>query len=87
MSNKPIDNHGNPFTSYFTTLSAVSLSNTTTVANHTAIFVGGAGNLAVQMAAGGSEVVLTLPAGAWLPIQVYCINQANTTATNIVIAG
>lgn len=87
MSAKVLDDNGNPFTSYFTNLQAVTVSATTTVSfAHKAVFVGTAGNLAVQMTAGGSEIVLTCPAGAWLPIQIYSVNSTATTASNIVVA-
>lgn len=85
---KPLDQHDNPFTAFFKSGTAVTPSGTTTAqANtpHSGIYVGGAGDLAVQFATGGSEVVYTCQAGALLPIQVAYINSTNTTATNIIL--
>jgi len=81
---KPMDQHGNPFTSYFVTASAITVSATTSAGNHTALYVGGAGDLDVQFQTGGSSVTFTVPAGAILPIQVAYINSTATTATNII---
>lgn len=52
-----------------------------------AIYVGGAGNLAVRMAGdqGDTDVVFTaVPAGSLLPIRVKQIRSTSTTATSIV---
>ena len=87
MSNKILDDNGKPFTSYFTEFSALPLSNTTTASFvHKAIFVGGAGDLVIQSATGGSSVLFTCPAGAWLPIQVSHVLATTTAATNIILA-
>jgi hypothetical protein len=49
------------------------------------VFVGGAGNLNVNMAGVGTEVTFTgVPAGAFLPICVSRIRSTSTTCTNIV---
>jgi hypothetical protein len=49
------------------------------------VFVGGAGNLNVNMAGTGTEVTFTgVPAGAFLPISVARIRATSTTATNIM---
>jgi len=56
-----------------------------------ALYVGGAGNVAVVMAGPGASlgegVAVTftnVPAGAILPISVLRVNNTNTTATSIV---
>lgn len=49
------------------------------------VFVGGAGNLNVNMAGTGTSLTITgVPAGAFLPISVARIRSTSTTATNIV---
>lgn len=49
------------------------------------VFVGGAGNLNVNMAGTGTEITFTgVPAGAFLPICVSRIRSTSTTATNIM---
>lgn len=53
---KPIDNHGNPFTAQYVSGVAITPSGTTTADAYNAIYVGGAGDVAVQFATGGSEV-------------------------------
>lgn len=52
--------------------------------NTAAIFIGGAGDIKVDMAGDGDAVVFTVPAGALLPIQATRIYTTDTTATNIV---
>jgi len=49
-----------------------------------ALWVGGAGNLVVTPAAGGSDVTYTVAAGAILPIRVSRVKSTGTTATQIV---
>jgi hypothetical protein len=49
-----------------------------------AIFVGGAGNIAVTMAGGQSVTFTGIIAGALLPIRVSRILSTGTTATNIM---
>lgn len=48
------------------------------------IYVGGTGNLTVQMAGGGTVTFSAVPAGAYLPIRVDRVNATATTATLIV---
>lgn len=49
------------------------------------LYVGGAGNVTVVMAGGGSAVTFTnVPAGTILPIRVDRVNSTSTTATAIV---
>jgi hypothetical protein len=49
-----------------------------------ALFVGGAGNIAVTMAGGQSVTFTGIIAGALLPIRVSRILSTGTTATNIM---
>jgi hypothetical protein len=66
--------------------SAVTTSNSTIYEQPTrALYIGGAGNLTVDMADGGSSVLFVgVPAGTLLPIQVTRIYATATTATSIV---
>lgn len=49
-----------------------------------AIYIGGAGNLKVDMVSGGTVTFNSLAAGTLLPIQVIRIYATGTTATNMV---
>jgi hypothetical protein len=49
-----------------------------------AIWVGGAGNIAVEMLDGGTQVFVGVVAGSLLPLQVTRVNSTDTTATNMV---
>lgn len=50
-----------------------------------AIYVGGAGNITVNMAGSGTAVTFTaVPAGSMLPIAVARVKSTGTTATSIV---
>jgi hypothetical protein len=49
-----------------------------------AVYVGGTGDLAVNMIDGTSVTFKAIPAGALLPISVTRIKSTGTTATNIV---
>lgn len=49
-----------------------------------AIWVGGAGNLAVQNSEGNSVTFVGVAAGTMLPIRTNHVMGTNTTATNIV---
>lgn len=49
-----------------------------------AIYVGGAGNLAVLMKNGVTATFQGVPAGTLLPIRVRRVNATGTTATNIL---
>jgi hypothetical protein len=49
-----------------------------------ALFVGGAGNIAVTMAGGQSVTFTGVTAGALLPIRVTRVLSTGTTATNIM---
>ena len=50
-----------------------------------AVYVGGDGNLAVQMVSGATVTFSGVVAGTILPIQCIQIRNTNTTATNIVV--
>lgn len=63
---------------------AVTASDSTDLGVTRAVWVGGAGNLAVRFINSASAVTLTaVPAGTLLPIQVDRVMSTNTTATNI----
>lgn len=54
---------------------------------HKAIYCGDAGDIAVRKESGATPVVITVPAGALLPILVYSIDSTSTTCTNIILIG
>lgn len=65
--------------------SAVTPSDSTVLADVRALYVGGAGNVAVIFKGGTSAVTLTgVTAGSILPIRVTKVMSTNTTATSIV---
>lgn len=49
-----------------------------------AIWVGGAGDISVEMLDGGTQVFVGVVAGSLLPLQVTRINSTSTTATDMV---
>ena len=51
------------------------------------IYVGGAGNVAVQTIGGDTVTFTAVPVGMILPVQVKRVMSTNTTATAIVIMG
>ena len=56
-----------------------------TVVSFVALYVGGAGNVAVIMAGDSAAVTFVgVPAGTFLPIQVKKVMSTNTTATSIL---
>lgn len=66
-------------------LIAITPSDSTDLAQDSrAIYVGGAGNLVVTPAAGGSNVTLAVVAGSILPIRVRRVLSTGTTATGLV---
>jgi hypothetical protein len=63
---------------------AITPSDSTDLAqNSRAIYVGGAGNIVVTPAGGGSNVTLAVVAGAILPIRVSRVLSTGTTATGL----
>ena len=64
---------------------AVTPSDVTDLAQTTrAIYVGGAGDVSVEMAGTGTAIIFTgVLAGSILPIRVTRVNSTSTTATNI----
>lgn len=48
------------------------------------IWVGGAGNVSVEMLGGGTAIYNSVPAGTVLPVQATRVNNSGTTATNMV---
>ena len=64
---------------------AVTPSDSTDLAyNSRALYIGGAGNLAVTMAGGGDVTFTGIPAGSILPVRVTRVKATSTTATSIV---
>lgn len=64
---------------------AVTASDSTVLPVTRALWIGGAGNVAVVFADGGSAVTLTgATAGSILPVKVTKVMSTNTTATSIV---
>jgi hypothetical protein len=60
-------------------------SNNITGGDVRALWVGGAGNVAILAAGDSSAVTIVgVPAGTLLPIATTRVNSTNTTATNIV---
>lgn len=49
-----------------------------------ALYIGGAGNVAVSMVDGGDAVFVGLAAGSLLPVQVVKVLATGTTATDIL---
>ncbi len=67
----------------FTNGAAVTPNDTTAVA-FDALYVGGAGNVAVEMEGGASLTFSGVPVGTMLKIGVVKVLLTGTTATNIV---
>lgn len=64
---------------------AVTKSDSTVLETTRALYIGGAGDVAVVFADGGSAVTLAgALAGSILPVQVTKVMSTSTTATNIV---
>ena len=71
-------------TAYSSKAAAVTISDTTTYEGVRAVWVGGAGNLAVSF--GGTAVTFVgVNAGQILPIGPTKIMSTNTTATSIMV--
>lgn len=50
-----------------------------------ALWIGGAGNISVDLVGGQTAVVFTgIPAGTWMPLRVTRVRSTSTTATSIV---
>jgi hypothetical protein len=49
-----------------------------------ALYVGGAGDVALRLSGGGEAVLRNLPAGSLLPLRVAMVRRAGTTATHLV---
>lgn len=62
---------------------AVTPSDTTQVAFR-ALYVGGAGNVAVQTVGGNTVTFTAPPVGTILPIEVQKVMSTNTTATLLI---
>lgn len=79
-----------PYTSADATVSArraatISPSDTLVSENPTrAIYVGGAGNLRIDLVDGGTVTFVGLLAGTILPVQSIRVYSTSTTATNLI---
>ena len=62
---------------------AVTASDSTVLTTTRAVFVGGAGNLAVVLSGGTTLTLTGVTAGTLLPIRVTKVKSTGTTATNI----
>jgi hypothetical protein len=62
---------------------AVTPSDSTVLTTTRAIFVGGAGNLAVILSSGTTLVLTGVTAGTLLPLRCTKVKSTSTTATNI----
>lgn len=68
-----------------TTAAAVTPHNTNELSYVTrAIYVGGAGDLAVTMVDGGEVTFVAIPAGTVLPIRVKVVKATGTDASSII---
>lgn len=68
-----------------TKLAAVAPNDSTDLTGVRAVYVGGAGNLALMGIHDSAAVTLSsVPAGSLIPVQVKRVMSTNTTATNIV---
>jgi hypothetical protein len=63
---------------------AVVASDITVFDTTKAIYVGGAGNVAVTMVDGNDATFIAVPVGTVLPIQVTKVKATGTTATNLL---
>ena len=70
------------FTTY-QTAAAVTPSDTT-AQSYRAIYVGGAGNVAVQTVGGNTVTFTAPPVGSILPVEVQKVMSTNTTATLLI---
>jgi hypothetical protein len=64
--------------------SAVTPSDTDTLAAARGLYVGGAGDVAIETAAGDTLTFTAVPAGTFLPIAAVKVLATGTDATNIV---
>ena len=67
-----------------TGVEAITPNDSTVLATTRGLYVGGAGNVAIQAADGTTATLSGVVAGTVLPIQVVKVNATGTTATNIV---
>ena len=67
---------------------SITPNDTTQIAQgHRAVYVGGAGDLAVTMADGDAVTFVGVAAGTVLPIVCKIIKATGTTATSILVIG
>jgi hypothetical protein len=76
---------GQSWLSSATHAASVTPSDTTDLSDVTRwLYVGGSGNIVVNMADGTTVTLLGIAAGSLLPIRVSRVKSTNTTATGIV---
>ena len=63
---------------------AITTSNTDDIATTMAIYVGGAGNLKVDMKGGNTVTFTAVPVGTVLEIKATRVYATGTTATNLL---
>lgn len=81
----PFQNHQAQFDSPALNAAAVTPNDAAPIATTPrALYVGGAGDIAVIMKGGGEVVFVAAPAGSILPISPSHIKSSGTTATNIL---
>lgn len=61
-----------------------AIGNSSGVAQTKAVYVGGAGDLAVTMVGGQVVILVAVPAGALLPIAVTQVRSTSTTASSVI---
>jgi hypothetical protein len=67
----------------YTTAAAVTPSDTN-AQSYRALYVGGAGNVAVQTVGGNTVTFTAPPVGTILPVEVQKVMATNTTATLLI---
>jgi hypothetical protein len=81
-----LENRGSGATVSAYRIEVINPDNTYTIPHEVrAVWVGGAGNLAVETAGGDSVTIVGVTAGTLLPIQVRKILLTGTTATSIQV--
>lgn len=63
---------------------AVTTHDTNAIPTTTALYIGGAGGVKVDLSSGATVTFASVPAGTVLPIQAVRVYATGTAATNIV---
>lgn len=64
---------------------SVTPNDSTDLSNAGILYVGGAGDVRVNTAAGQNITFSGMTAGSFLPVQVTRVYSTNTTATNLIV--